>query len=284
VIGAYRLAIASLVVVPAALVLEHRRSPLWARARVPVLQARAAIISGLFLALHLGAWITSLSYTSIASSTVLVTTTPVMLTLLPARWRGDPLAPLAVVGVLAAFAGGAMIALGDAGIDPGMAFGDALALLGAAAMVGHRITGRQLMRDGLPPLTFLAIIYPVAALSLVAVALPLGQPLAGFSAETYTALIALGLGPQLIGHSALNWALTRLSAVSVATAVTGGEPVGATLLGILFLREIPTITQTLGGVLVLGGTYLVLREEPGWSVPGEATARRPGDSNWRREG
>lgn len=250
--------IASLVIVPAAAIMWGRRPRLPAQAGVPVLHIT---VSGLFLALHLGTWIASLSYTSIASSTVLVTTTPIMLALLPARWRGDPLSRLAVAGVLIAFAGGAVIAFGDAGIDLGMAFGDALALAGAAAMVGHRTTGRQLLRAGLPPLTFLAVVYPVAALSLVAVALPLGQPLFGFGDQTYLALLGLGLVPQLIGHSALNWALTRLSAVSGATAVTGGEPLGATLLGILLLNEVPTVSQAVGGVIVLGGTYMVLRQE-----------------------
>lgn len=260
-IGAYRLTIASLLVVPAALIMEHRRSRLRARAGVPVLHLPTAIVSGLFLALHLGTWIASLSYTSIASSTVLVTTTPIMLALMPARWRGDPLTPLAVSGILITFAGGAIIGFGDAGVDLGMAFGDALALAGAAAMVGHRTTGRRLLRAGLHPLTFLAVVYPVAALALIAMALPLGQPLAGFSDQTYLALLGLGLVPQLIGHSALNWTLTRLSAVSVATAVTGGEPLGATLLGIVLLNEVPTVSQVAGGVLVLAGTFLVLQQE-----------------------
>jgi drug/metabolite transporter (DMT)-like permease len=250
------------VIVPAALIAVRRSGGgpprAWGR-QAPVL--RVAAVSALFLALHLGTWIASLSYTSIASSTVLVTTTPIMLTLMPARWRGDPLTARAVVGVLIAFAGGAAIAFGDAGVDLGMAVGDALALAGAAAMVGHRTTGRQLLRAGLPPLTFLAVVYPVAALALAAVAIALGQPLAGFNDQTYLALAALGLVPQLIGHSALNWALTRLSAVSVATAVTGGEPLGATLLGMVLLNEVPTVSQAIGGTLVLGGTYMVLREE-----------------------
>ena len=254
VIGAYRLAIASAVVVPLALFSRGQ-------ARAPVPHAwRLALLSGLFLAVHLAAWIASLSYTTVASSTVLVTTTPVMLALMPSAWRGDPLSRRARAGVLIAFAGAAVIAAGDAGIELGMALGDGLALLGAAAMVGHRLTGRRLLRAGLRPMTYLALAYPLAGMLLASTALAAGQPLAGFSPNTYAALAAMGLVPQLIGHSAFNWALSRVSAVAVSTAVTG-EPVGATLLALVFLNEVPRATTLAGAVLVLAGTYLVLREE-----------------------
>ena len=141
-----------------------------------------------------------------------------------------------------------------------MALGDGLALIGALFMVGHRLTGRRLLRSGLRPITYLALVYPFAGALLVVTALAAGQPVVGFSPHTYAALGALGLVPQLIGHSAFNWALSRVSAVAVSTAVTG-EPIGATLLALIFLNEIPPATTLAGAVLTLTGTYLVLREE-----------------------
>jgi drug/metabolite transporter (DMT)-like permease len=76
----------------------------------------------------------------------------------------------------------------------------------------------------------------------------------------------MALVPQLIGHSAINRSLGYLPAASVAIAILG-EPVGATLLGIVFLHEDPTLLQAIGAALVLAGVYLGLR--------GPVTVRAP---------
>ncbi len=68
----------------------------------------------------------------------------------------------------------------------------------------------------------------------------------------------LALGPQLIGHSSINWSLAYLSAVVVAMAILL-EPVGTTALAILILDEQPTIAEMAGGVLVLIGVYVAIR-------------------------
>jgi drug/metabolite transporter (DMT)-like permease len=73
-------------------------------------------------------------------------------------------------------------------------------------------------------------------------------------------MFALAIIPQIIGHSAFNWALKYLSAAYVSIALLG-EPVGTVILALFFLRETPTIMELVGGVLILIGIFLATRSE-----------------------
>ena len=254
VIGAYRLSIASAVVVPLGLLRGSR-----ARLALSKQDAGLLLLSGVCLALHFAFWITSLSYTSVASSVVLVTTTPLMLALVPRRWRGDSITWRSVAGIAVALVGTAVIAYADAGYAEGALLGDGLALLGAAAMAGHWLLGRSLLVRT-PLQVYVAITYPMAAVVLLAGAVAVSAPLTGFSGQTYGAILLLALLPQLVGHSSANWALRRLSAAAVSTAFMA-EPVGAAIVAVLLLGELPPVGVVVGGAAVLVGISLVVRGE-----------------------
>jgi drug/metabolite transporter (DMT)-like permease len=104
------------------------------------------------------------------------------------------------------------------------------------------------------------VVYPVAAVLLLVMALAARQPLTGFSGQTWAMFLLLALVPQLIGHSSLNWALRHLSAHLVTVAVLG-EPVISTLLAMPLLGERPGALRISGGVVTLLGVYLAVREE-----------------------
>ncbi|HLC30934.1 MAG TPA: DMT family transporter [Dehalococcoidia bacterium] len=254
VIGAYRLGIASLVVVPAVSFIAPRDLRAYPRHLIPQVLA-----SGVLLALHFAFWIASLDYTSVAASVVLVTTAPLMVAPLSYWLTGDRVTRQTLGGILIGLIGIGLIAFGNALSEAGSLVGDGLALLGAAAMAGHQLAGRRLRRRLSLP-AYIAVIYPVAAVALWGAAGISGGPLIGFSAATYGYLLLLGLLPQVLGHSMLNWSLGHLSAVAVSTAVMA-EPVGATVLAFLVLGEAPGMNEVLGGAVVLGGVYLALRGE-----------------------
>jgi drug/metabolite transporter (DMT)-like permease len=106
----------------------------------------------------------------------------------------------------------------------------------------------------------------VAALLLVASVLMAGESFTGYSTKTFVMLGLLALVPQLVGHSAINWALAYVPAALVAVAILG-EPVGATALAALILGEMPSGFEIGGALLVLAGVYVVLR--PGRVPAGE---------------
>ncbi len=142
----------------------------------------------------------------------------------------------------------------------GAAFvGDLLAVIGALMAAGYLVLGRR-VRPHVPLLPYLTITYSTAAFVLLGGAIIARVPLAGFASINYLYLVLLALGPQLLGHSTLNWALRYLSAGTVAV-ITLGEPIGATLLAYLILSEPVHWLQGLGGTIILVGIYLSLCRE-----------------------
>ncbi len=224
-------------------------------------------LSGLFLAAHFALWITSLSHTSVASSVLLVTTTPVFVAVAGHVYLSDRLGWLTTLAIVVSIAGGIIIAAGDWAEGDRRLFGDALALAGAIAVGGYLLIGRR-VRGRIPTLPYITIVYGVAAVALFIGAVASGAPMLGLPAESYFWMAMAALGPQVVGHSLLNWALGYMPAVNVTLAVRV-EPVLAALLAIPVLGEIPAWTALPGGALLLFGVYLAIR--------GDALERSPKD-------
>lgn len=265
-IAAYRLLFASLILWP--LLLTWRRAEL---ASINRRQLLLSLTAGGFLALHFASWITSLEYTTVASSIVLVSMAPLFVALAAPFLLGEPLTRRILLGLLIAFAGSGIIALADicqlrpqAACSPvgalfqGRAWlGNLLALIGAATVAGYVIIGRALRRD-LDLLTYISLTYGAAALLLIAAMLAAGQPAFGYPPQTYGWFLLLALFPQLLSHSTYNWALRYLPAAFVSVALLG-EPIGSSLLAFLLLGERPGALILIGGCLVLGGILIVAR-------------------------
>ena len=213
-------------------------------------------VSSTSLALHFWVWILSLEYTSVASSVVLVTTNSFIVAVASRVLFKEALHPHTVVGIAVGISGGVVIALGDAGSDEGL-LGDLLAFGGAVAIVGYMLTGRTLRRH-MSVLTYNTWVYTGTAAILLVAATVAGGPFTGFTSETYLWMVMLALVPQVIGHSLLNWSLAHVTATAVTVAVMA-EPVLAIALAIPILGEVPPWTSVLGGVLVLSGIYVALR-------------------------
>lgn len=211
------------------------------------------LASGAALALHFATWISSLDYTSVASSVALVTTTPIWVSLLERPPRRT------VLGMLLAMAGTIVIAGTDFAIDPRALVGDALALIGAWCAATYLSIGKK-VRAKLGVAQYVGVVYPVAAACLVAAALISGSPMTKLSNEQWLYLALLALIPQLIGHSLLNWALEHVSAALVAIAILG-EPIFSTLLAIPILHQVPSPTRVAGAAIVLTGVAIAAWSE-----------------------
>ena len=252
-VAAYRMIIAAFVVGLAASVARDQ----FATVRRSDLTLLA--LSGLFLAAHFAFWITSLSHTSVASSVLFVTTTPVFVAVVGHVFLSDRLRWATTLAVVVSITGGIIIATGDwAGGDRRL-FGDALALAGAVAVGGYMLVGRR-VRPRIPTLPYIAIVYGVAAVALLVGAIASGAQMLGLPPESYFWMAMAALVPQVIGHSLLNWALGYWPAVNVTLAVRI-EPVLAALLAIPVLGEIPAWTALPGGALLLLGGYLAIRSD-----------------------
>jgi len=74
--------------------------------------------------------------------------------------------------------------------------------------------------------------------------------------------LLLALGPQVVGHSSLNWALRYLSSTFVAATVLA-EPIGSTILAYWLLHETVSLSKLVGGAIILAGLYICARAEAG---------------------
>jgi drug/metabolite transporter (DMT)-like permease len=272
-IAALRLVLASMMLTPFAL--ASRSGELRALSRRDLLLGLAA---GGLLAAHFAAWISSLAYTSVANSTALVTTNPIWIAaasmvLFRERMR---MGLIAAIGF--ALCGSVLIFVAEGGADgaqPDPRLGNTLALLGSFAVSGYLLIGRALRRR-LSLLAYIWLVYSSAAIALIVVALVAQEPLWGFSPSALAFLLALALGPQLMGHSAFNWALKRVSATFVALAILG-EPIGSSLLALLLFDEGFSRLQIAGFVLLLAGIYLGARNEQG-TIPAPVKTRTSQES------
>jgi drug/metabolite transporter (DMT)-like permease len=269
-IAAWRLSIASLILVPLA----------WAKNRREIVQLdRKTILiliaSGIFLCFHFATWISSLNYTSVTSSVVLVTTSPLWVALLSPLFLHEKLSKFTWTGLGIALVGSLIVGGSDACQVTSAGFqcqgfsdflhgqalwGNFLALVGAWCVAGYLIIGRR-VRPRLSLLSYTAIVYGVAAIGLIVLAVAAHTRLAGFPPVTYLWFILLALVPQLIGHSTYNWALGYVPAAYVSIASLG-EPIGSSLLALIFLNEPPTAFEIVGGALILVGIYLASKAQP----------------------
>ncbi|MEL6495041.1 MAG: EamA family transporter [Cyanobacteria bacterium J06623_7] len=222
-----------------------------------------AITAGVCLAIHFATWITSLSYTSIAASTVLVTTNPIWVGLLSWWWYGEKLTLKASLGIGIALLGGIIIAIADSGGGGNYSnsiWGDALALIGAVMSSLYIIFGSQAQRRGLATKNYIAIAYSTAAICLLPLPLGAGINYTGHSPQIYLYLGAMAITSQLIGHSSLNWAVRVVSPTLIGLSLLW-EPVVASLLGAMVFDEIPSIELLLGGSIILLGMIIFLARD-----------------------
>jgi len=263
----YRVLFTTLPLVPVALV-RHRG----AFARIRRRDLGYAVVSGLALAVHFAAWFESLAWTSVAASVTLVQSQPVFVAVGAWLLLRERVTRRMAVGIAVAVAGVAAMSLGDflggVLVGPAPLYGNALALLGAVMAAVYVLAGRSL-RQRIPLVPYVVVVYGVCAAGLLAVAAAGGHELVAYPAREWLVFAGLALGPGLFGHTVINWALAHLESSVVSVSLLG-EPIGATVLAALLLAETPTPVTVAGGAVVLAGIYLTAADRA-------ATESGPGD-------
>lgn len=219
-----------------------------------------ALLSGLFLAAHFATWFFSLTLTSVASSTVLVSTHPFMVMLYGYLAWGERTRGWALAGAGLAVTGAMLVGWGDFRLDSAALLGDLLALLGAVTVSGYFLLGRAL-RQRMDAIVYSTTAYTSAAAALLLAAIAWGSPFGGFAVQNWWIFAALAVFPTLFGHTLFNWALKYVSASAVSVSILG-EPIGATVLAWLLWRTAPGPAALAGGILILAGIILYQRQRP----------------------
>ena len=251
VIAFYRMLLAtSLLAIPA---LKLKRAEIKRLSRSDFL---LLLISGVFLAIHFGSWISSLKYIPISSSVLLVASHPLFVVIASAIFLGETPTRRLVAGTILGLAGTAVIlGQGFSGLNKAL-WGDLLALIGALSTVVYLLIGRK-VRGRLSLLAYVVPAYAACSVLLFVWAVALGNRLTGYNGVEWACFLGLAIIPTILGHTVLNWAIKHVAASAISTALLG-EPVVASLLACLFFAQIPSPYTFAGGSLVLLGIYMVV--------------------------
>jgi drug/metabolite transporter (DMT)-like permease len=226
--------------------------------------ALAAVGAGLALSAHFGTWFVSVDLTTVAASVTLVQTQPLFVAAGATLLLGERVTTKTVGGILVAMVGVAtMSAEGLLGMTAASAplVGNGLALAGAVAAAAYVLAGRSI-RQRVSVVPYVLVVYAVAAAGLLAVALAQGAPLLGYPPREWVLFLGMAVGPGILGHTLINWALEYVESSVVSVSLVG-EPVGSALLAAVVLAEIPGALTVAGGAVVIAGIVVTARSRPG---------------------
>jgi drug/metabolite transporter (DMT)-like permease len=249
VIAFYRMAIATALLSLPALAFKSKEIASLTRRDAGLLA-----VGGLCLAVHFGAFITSLRYVPIATSVVLVNSHPLFVVIASYFFLGERPLRRGLIGTAIGFAGMVIMSHNALGNLQLAIKGDGLAVLGALAVVGYFIVGRK-ARARMSLLGYVAPLYGVCSVLLLIWVLAVSDPLLPYGASTWGYLAALAVVPTVIGHTVFNWAIKHVRPTAISVAFLG-EPVAASLLALIIFGQRPQLATFIGGALVLAGVYL----------------------------
>jgi drug/metabolite transporter (DMT)-like permease len=252
-IAAYRLIFATLILLPLFLRMDGPRRIRAAGGRTVLLLMGVGVV----LAVHFASWISSLSYTSVASSVIFVHVDPIFVAAVSHFVFKERVNRGTLFGIGIAFVGTIVIAVGDLGTGEMNLYGDILALIGALMLGLYILSGRRI-RQGLDLISYVTPVYATSAVVLTLCSMLTGTRLAPFPFREYALFLAIAVVPMIFGHTVYNWALRYVEAPVVSISLLG-EPVGATILAFLVLHESPSPLTLIGGAITLLGIYLCVR-------------------------
>ncbi|GIN61912.1 membrane protein [Robertmurraya siralis] len=217
-----------------------------------------SLVAGVFLAFHFILWFESLNYTSVASSTVLVTLQPLFAFVGTYVFFKERFSVRAIFCGVMAIIGSFIISWGDFKISGSALFGDILALIACALVTAYLMFG-QSVRKRVSLITYTFVVYAISAITLFIYVLILGQPLMNYPTSDWLYFILLAIIPTLLGHTLFNWSIKWLSTSTISMAILL-EPIGATILAYYLLNEKIMLTQILGGLVVMASLAFFLIE------------------------
>lgn len=213
-------------------------------------------LSGIFLGLHFYTWIASLNLTSISSSVVLVTTQPVFVAVFGFIFLKERIGRAGIVAIVLAIIGSYLVARGDMSLSSEHLRGDILALFGALMAGTYLFIGR-FVRPRVNLIPYVLTVYSVSAIVILVLGLITGSlepPKGNFD---YLLFFLMAFGPTILGHNLYNYALRHLPVFPVGMSILG-EPVLATIWGIIIFGENPIFSTLIGGIIIILAVVMVM--------------------------
>ncbi|MEO4054315.1 DMT family transporter [Solibacillus sp. CAU 1738] len=211
-------------------------------------------IAGVFLAFHFILWFESLHYTSVASSTVLVTMQPLFAFIGTYFFFGEKISIKTIIAAAVAIAGSVLISWGDFRVSGTALYGDILALIACALITGYLLFGQD-VRQRLSLITYTMVVYTSSTICLFFYVLFKGESFGPYPAIDWMWFVLLAIVPNLLGHTLFNWSLKFVSTNVISIAILF-EPIGAAILAFFVFSEHIILSQVIGGSVIIVGIML----------------------------
>ena len=259
-IAFYRLFFTTLIILPPVLLHKKTRNEL---KNIPRSTLIIMLGIGLILATHFALWITSLEFTSVASSVLLVTAHPVFVGPISHFLFKEKLSVVNTTGIVLSMIGVFILVVGNYGLGSlsiDTLEGNILAWLGGIA-AGLYILGGRKIRKTVSVLSYAFVVYSTGTLVLFGICLFYTEPVYGLSLPAYGVILLMAIVSGIFGHTLYNWSLEHVRA-SLASVALLGEPLGSTLLAIAipWIQQIPSNFTLIGGSIILIGIYLTAKK------------------------
>lgn len=219
-------------------------------------QWQTGLLSGLFLAIHYILWFESLNYTSVASSTVIVTLQPLFSFVGSYFLFKERFSTGAIISSIVALIGSFIIAWGDFQISMQALYGDLLAFIAAGFITAYFFIGQH-MRQKLAVVPYSILGYAASTFFLAVYALSQQLSFIDYSQSTWTAFLGIAFISTILGQMLLNWLLKWLSTSVISMSILG-ETIGTCILAYFILGEIITLRQGIGIIVTLFGLGLFM--------------------------
>jgi drug/metabolite transporter (DMT)-like permease len=258
IISFYRLLFTTLLLVPFVIFVPKIRNQI---SKITKKEFFIMLIIGIILALHFTFWITSLQYTTVASSVILVTAHPILVAPLSYFLLKEHVSKVNILGIGISLLGVFLLLFGNFSdaFDNISLFGNMLAILGGIA-AGLYILGGRFMRRTVSVVIYAVIVYAIATVFLLAFIAISATKLIVLTQQDFILILVMAIVSGVGGHTLYNWSLAHVRA-SLASVALLGEPIGSALLAYLlpWINELPTEWTFIGGSIVLTGVYLTAR-------------------------
>ncbi len=259
-IAFYRLFFTALIIMPFVLFHSKTRQEL---KNIPRPTFLIMIVIGIILAAHFALWITSLKFTSVASSVILVTAHPILVGPISHYFFKERLSFVNTTGIIISVTGVIILVSGNYGlgsITPDSLEGNILAILGGVA-AGLYILGGRKIRKTVSVASYAFIVYSIGTIGLLVICLFYNVPLNNLSLDALIIIFLMAIVAGIFGHTLYNWSLKHIRA-SVASVFLLGEPLGSTLLAfaIPWIQQTPSSYTIIGGAIILSGIYLTTKK------------------------
>jgi len=216
------------------------------------------IFAGIFLGCHFACFFLGVRNTSIANATLLGCMAPIF-TVFISIFQKKKINKMTYVGLVIALVGGGIIQSGDISLNNANLFGNSIALLSALFIAITFVLAEQI-RQETDNVAYGRSLFFVASITVLLIATMAGDSILDFKAGDIPWFLFLGLVPSIFGHNLLNYAVKYITPTAVSS-VPLGEPIIASIFGLLLFGEAIPIGALLGGPVVLIGVYIIINNQ-----------------------